>query len=142
MTDDAAATPATLAISPSGAALDTVLRIHAAGYAPGAIVSLGNWDKGGWTQLDIGRMDSDKLADLVRLAWGAHLDHRPPSPGASMGTMLLFKVTDNCWHGHKSMVGPRHSLQLNYLSGIEMRGHERLRRRFAKLKRTLLGAKG
>ena len=59
---------------------------------------------------------------------------------SSMGTMLLFKVTDNCWHGHKSMVGPRHSLQLNYLSGIEMKGHERLRRRFAKLKRTLFGA--
>lgn len=34
-----------------------------------AIVSLGNWDRGGWTQLDIGRMDSAKLADLVRLAW-------------------------------------------------------------------------
>jgi len=34
-----------------------------------AIVSLGNWDKGGWTQLDIGRMDADKMADLVRLAW-------------------------------------------------------------------------
>ena len=34
-----------------------------------AILSLGNWDKGGWTQLDIGRMDSAKLADLVRLAW-------------------------------------------------------------------------
>jgi hypothetical protein len=34
-----------------------------------AIVSLGNWDKGGWTQLDIGRIDTDKLADLIRLAW-------------------------------------------------------------------------
>ncbi len=35
----------------------------------GAIVSPGNWDKGGWTQLDIRRMDEDKMADLVRLAW-------------------------------------------------------------------------
>jgi hypothetical protein len=34
-----------------------------------AIVSLGNRDKGGWTQLDIGRMDGQKLTDLVRLAW-------------------------------------------------------------------------
>ena len=34
-----------------------------------AIVSLGNWDKHGWTQLDIGRMDDDKMADLVGLAW-------------------------------------------------------------------------
>lgn len=36
---------------------------------PDAVVSLGNWDKGGWTQLDIGRMDDAKLADLIGLAW-------------------------------------------------------------------------
>ncbi|WP_172448502.1 MmcQ/YjbR family DNA-binding protein [Caulobacter mirabilis] len=38
---------------------------------PDAIVSLGAWEKpgSGWTQLDIGRMDSETLADLVRLAW-------------------------------------------------------------------------
>ncbi len=36
---------------------------------PAAVVSLGNQDKGGWTQLDIGRMDEGKLADLIRLAW-------------------------------------------------------------------------
>lgn len=34
-----------------------------------AIVSLGAWDKGGWTQLAIARMEPGKLADLVRLAW-------------------------------------------------------------------------
>ena len=34
-----------------------------------AIVSLGAWDKGGWTQLAIGRMEPEKLSDLVRLAW-------------------------------------------------------------------------
>jgi hypothetical protein len=26
-------------------------------------------DKGGWTKLDIGRMDTEKMTDLVRLAW-------------------------------------------------------------------------
>ncbi|MDO9473175.1 MAG: MmcQ/YjbR family DNA-binding protein [Caulobacter sp.] len=36
---------------------------------PDAVVSLGNWDRGGWTQLDIGRMDGAVLADLVKLAW-------------------------------------------------------------------------
>jgi SM-20-related protein len=56
-----------------------------------------------------------------------------------IGSMVLFKVTGNCWHGHKSMVGPRHSLQMNYLSGIEMKGHERTRRRLQKWKRKLLG---
>ncbi len=31
------------------------------------------------------------------------------------GTMVAFKVTDNCWHGHTPVVGKRLSLQLNYL---------------------------
>ena len=37
---------------------------------PKAYVALpGGWDRGGWTQLTIGRMDAEKMADLVRLAW-------------------------------------------------------------------------
>jgi hypothetical protein len=37
---------------------------------PGAHVPLpGAWERGGSTQLAIGRIDSEKLADLVRLAW-------------------------------------------------------------------------
>ena len=31
------------------------------------------------------------------------------------GTMMAFKVTDNCWHGHKPVVGERRSIQMNYL---------------------------
>lgn len=33
----------------------------------------------------------------------------------TFGTCLLFKVTDNCWHGHKSFEGTRKVLQLNYV---------------------------
>lgn len=33
------------------------------------------------------------------------------------GTCVMFKVTPNCWHGHKPFVGKRLSLQLNYLVG-------------------------
>jgi hypothetical protein len=33
----------------------------------------------------------------------------------TFGTCLLFKVTDNCWHGHKPFVGTRRVLQLNYV---------------------------
>lgn len=33
------------------------------------------------------------------------------------GTCVMFKVTPNCWHGHKPFVGKRMSLQLNYLAG-------------------------
>jgi len=31
------------------------------------------------------------------------------------GTMLLFKVTENGWHGHKKFIGARKVLQLNYV---------------------------
>lgn len=35
-----------------------------------AVVPLpGAWDRGGWTQLVIARMDDDRLADLIALAW-------------------------------------------------------------------------
>ncbi|WP_191489818.1 2OG-Fe(II) oxygenase family protein [Pseudomonas sp. FEN] len=31
------------------------------------------------------------------------------------GTLLLFKVTENGWHGHKTFLGTRKVLQLNYV---------------------------
>ena len=33
------------------------------------------------------------------------------------GTMVIFQVTDNCWHGHKPVEGKRQSIQMNYLTG-------------------------
>ncbi|NBB16909.1 MmcQ/YjbR family DNA-binding protein [Caulobacter sp. SLTY] len=37
---------------------------------PEAVIPLpGGWDRGGWTLLDIERMDDEKLANLIRLAW-------------------------------------------------------------------------
>jgi SM-20-related protein len=34
----------------------------------------------------------------------------------TFGTCLIFKVTPNCWHGHKSFTGVRRTIQLNYVS--------------------------
>lgn len=31
------------------------------------------------------------------------------------GTCLIFKVTDNCWHGYKPYVGPRRQIMFNFL---------------------------
>jgi hypothetical protein len=31
------------------------------------------------------------------------------------GTCLMFKVTDNCWHGYPAFEGTRRSIQLNFL---------------------------
>lgn len=55
-----------------------------------------------------------------------------------LGNMLAFKVTPDCWHGHKPFEGERKSLQLNYLSGLERtRKHERVRRFFRHIGRRL-----
>lgn len=34
---------------------------------------------------------------------------------SSIGQMIAFKVTNNCWHGYHSYEGQRQSLQINYL---------------------------
>lgn len=47
-----------------------------------------------------------------------------------LGTMVAFKVTPDCWHGFKAYSGARHSLQLNYLSGIKPRHKHEAGRRF------------
>ncbi len=49
----------------------------------------------------------------------------------TLGQMLAFKVTDNCWHGHPPFVGHRRSLQLNYLIGAVRSGKHQRARQFA-----------
>ena len=51
------------------------------------------------------------------------------------GTCLIFKVTENCWHGHKPFVGERRALQLNYVKDEAARRRHLLRHNFtAKMK--------
>ena len=51
-----------------------------------------------------------------------------------LGTMVVFRVTDNCWHGHTPVVGKRLSIQMNYLTGESARGkHQFFHRLSAKL---------
>jgi SM-20-related protein len=49
-----------------------------------------------------------------------------------LGTMVAFKVTPDCWHGFKPFNGARHSLQLNYLSGIKTKHKHEAGRRFVR----------
>lgn len=57
---------------------------------------------------------------------GHDLDNVVAEVPPHLGTMLAFKVTPDCWHGHKAIEGERKSLQLNYLSGIKTRGKHQL----------------
>ena len=47
---------------------------------------------------------------------GKNLDDYVVEIPPTFGTCLLFKVTDNCWHGHKPFKGTRRVLQLNYVT--------------------------
>jgi SM-20-related protein len=58
------------------------------------------------------------------------------------GTLLVFKVSPNSWHGHKPFEGPRRVLQLNYVTDAEVVRKEIARHHFsAKFKKikNLLG---
>ncbi len=53
----------------------------------------------------------------------------------TFGTCLLFKVTENCWHGHKPFTGARKVLQLNYVTNEAVLNRHLWRHRMtAKLK--------
>ncbi len=45
------------------------------------------------------------------------------------GTLLVFKRSDNSWHGHHPFEGPRRSLQMNWMTGEGTKGFHKLRHR-------------
>ena len=48
----------------------------------------------------------------------------------SFGSLVAFKVTDNCWHGFKAYEGKRLSIQLNYIYPEALTTHN-LRHKFS-----------
>jgi SM-20-related protein len=69
---------------------------------------------------------------------GKDIDNYAEEIPPVLGTMVAFKVTHNCWHGFKPFVGRRHSLQLNYLSGVKTVGKHQLGHRLVgRMKRKL-----
>jgi len=47
---------------------------------------------------------------------GTSLDDYVAEISPTFGNCVMFRVTDNCWHGHKPFNGPRKVLQLNYVT--------------------------
>ena len=78
----------------------------------------------------------DRTSALRILRNGEDLEDYVEEARPLLGTMVAFKVTDNCWHGHTEMVGERKSIQMNYLSGIKVIGkHQPLHRLKGQAKR-------
>ncbi|HET6267259.1 MAG TPA: 2OG-Fe(II) oxygenase [Acidobacteriota bacterium] len=66
---------------------------------------------------------------------GQNLDDYVVELPPLLGTCLIFRVTDNCWHGHKPFEGERKAIQLNYLTDqIALRQHQSKHSFSAKLK--------
>ena len=42
---------------------------------------------------------------------------------AIFGNMVIFKVTQNCWHGYKAFEGIRKSIQINYVHNNSIKIH-------------------
>ena len=49
------------------------------------------------------------------------------------GTLLAFRRSDNSFHGHKSFVGPRRVIQLNWVTSQGVLWRETLRHRLSAL---------
>ncbi len=82
-----------------------------------------------------GQVDQTSLRILRN---GKNLDDYVDEISPHLGNMVVFKVTPNCWHGHGAVTGKRHSLQLNYLSGVKTRGKHQLGHRLVgRMKRKL-----
>ncbi len=51
----------------------------------------------------------------LRMLNSDNIDDYAQEFSSSIGQLIAFKVTDNCWHGYQSYEGKRQSLQINYL---------------------------
>lgn len=61
---------------------------------------------------------------------GSSLDNYFDEVTPTMGKLLAFKVTDNCWHGHYPHIGQRQTIQFNYMTSqqalnSEVKKHKR-----------------
>ena len=55
------------------------------------------------------------------------------------GTLLVFPNGPTTWHGHRTFVGPRHAIQLNYMSNDHRARSELRRHRWSAVVKRLTG---
>jgi hypothetical protein len=66
---------------------------------------------------------------------GENLDNYVDEVPPKAGSCLIFKVTENCWHGYKPFEGKRKSIQLNFIvSDTSINKHLKLHGLSAKFK--------
>ena len=106
----------------------------------------------GWTSDRDGRIHTDSTAKRVTVllylnpetdAWARHdgclrllrgphdLDDFAVEVPPVNGTLLIFPNGPSAWHGHRTFVGPRYSVQLNYMTTDAKARSELRRHRFS-----------
>lgn len=56
------------------------------------------------------------------------------------GTLLIFKRSDNSWHGHHPFDGPRRSLQMNWMTSEGSKGFHAIRHKLSAVVKKLTAA--
>ena len=57
------------------------------------------------------------------------------------GTLLAFRCTETAWHGHKPFVGPRRTIQINWVTSEAVKQREIARHSFSARVKSLFGAR-
>jgi hypothetical protein len=83
----------------------------------------------------------DSGGRLRLLRSGTNLDDVILEVPPEEGTLLCFRRSENSWHGHKSFVGPRRVIQMNWVTSQRVLEYEQRRHRIsAAFKRIVLRA--
>lgn len=68
---------------------------------------------------------------LRLLRTGDSLDNPVAEVSPNGGTLLVFRRSDNSWHGHKPFAGPRRAIQLNWVTDADVVSSEQRRHAFS-----------
>jgi hypothetical protein len=60
-----------------------------------------------------------------------HLDNYAAEVAPDNGTLLIFKRSENSWHGHAPFEGPRRSLQMNWMTSEGSKGFHAFRHKLS-----------
>ena len=81
----------------------------------------------------------DKGGRLRLLRSGTDLEDYVAEVEPGYGTLLIFRRSDNSWHGHKPYVGQRRTIQMNWVVDEAVKQREEARHGFSAKLKTLFG---
>ena len=71
---------------------------------------------------------------------GQNVDNFVAEVPPDNGTLLVFKRSDNSWHGHHPFEGPRRSLQMNWMTSEGSKGFHAIRHKISAVVKKLTAA--